>query len=617
MRGRYSRDMSIVRAGGDNNVPAPEENEVVIYRSFFKAGLRFPLSRFLVEVLKIYQIYLHQITPEAIIRMGIFVRAVRSQGLEPSAKCFCSMHELVYETKAMGKEQYHNNFGCYGFIARPNGSHPVPTFRKRWHGAWMEEWFYVKNDLKAREDIKEVIMRPIWSRFGLRRPKVEIDDVAEACQKAFDTVCSFICTRDLVQEHIAFTVWPLVEGREMQKETINDSSEGDLVRLKYTYRFGDKFDEPNDDWLKCIETTSDELLGAYSKIEDNALSATFGGRRKKRLNRVFDAIDFVYPDYRYPLREQGKKRKTSALDSPDKPVPKGKKLKVITHRSRYIEPNVVPEFGAGTSSAGKRKETASTTQSNEKSAVMPKMPTTNEVETKVDKADKPEIEEIMKMPDILSAPTRVIVLKVQTGSIVTPKRRRMVNVLDVLETTDSISPAPTGKVAEADKVQPKTDTTQIEVEATITQAETEAGPTVPAETKLATTEQRAKGITPDSNIAFEKSVAKEAESLTPEVLFEGFDYIVRHASGKRLSEEEISEAKHYAPELQYPKGALVFNGTNEDDFLYCLPDNKELSVCREMARSMGFPKLKTGLCAMTKADLADSLAYNSLKVQKL
>jgi hypothetical protein len=59
MRGRYFRDMSIVRAGGDNNVPAPEENEVVIYRSFFKAGLRFPLSKFVVEVLKTYQIFLH------------------------------------------------------------------------------------------------------------------------------------------------------------------------------------------------------------------------------------------------------------------------------------------------------------------------------------------------------------------------------------------------------------------------------------------------------------------------------------------------------------------------------------------------------------------------------
>jgi hypothetical protein len=59
----------------------------------------------------------------------------------------------------------------------------------------------------------------------------------------------------------------------------------------------------------------------------------------------------------------------------------------------------------------------------------------------------------------------------------------------------------------------------------------------------------------------------------------------------------------------------VFNGTDEDDFIYCLPDNKELSVCREMARSMGFPKLEAGLCDMTKEDLADSLAYNSMKVR--
>jgi hypothetical protein len=142
------------------------------------------LSKFVVEVLKTYQIFLHRIIPEAIIRMGIFVWAVRSQGLEPSAKCFYSMHELLYEMKAMGKEG--------------------------------------------------------------------------------------------------------------------------LVRLKYTFRFREKFDEPNDDWLKCIEATSDELLGAYSKAEDNALSAAFERWGKKRLNRVFDAIGFIYPDYRYPLQDRGK-----------------------------------------------------------------------------------------------------------------------------------------------------------------------------------------------------------------------------------------------------------------------------------------------------------------------
>jgi hypothetical protein len=30
--------------------------------------------------------------------------------------------------------------------------------------------------------------------------------------------------------------------------------------------------------------------------------------------------------------------------------------------------------------------------------------------------------------------------------------------------------------------------------------------------------------------------------------------------------------------LKYPPGSLMFNGTNEDDFLYCLPDNKEIYV---------------------------------------
>jgi hypothetical protein len=199
MKGRYFRDMSIVRADdGEKTVPTPEENEVVIFRSFLKAGLRFPLNNFVVEVLRIFEVYLHQLTPESIIRMGIFVWAVRSQGLEPNAKSFCNIHELLYETKPWGKEQYHNNFGCYSFGTRSGSSCPVPTFRKRWPDNWMTEWFYVKNDLKIREDIKGIIMRPFWQRFGLRRPKVEMNEADEECQRAFGVVCSFIGTRDLV-----------------------------------------------------------------------------------------------------------------------------------------------------------------------------------------------------------------------------------------------------------------------------------------------------------------------------------------------------------------------------------------------------------------------------------
>jgi hypothetical protein len=47
MKGRYFPDISIVRAGGESNVPLPEANEVVVFKSFMKAGLRFPLHKML------------------------------------------------------------------------------------------------------------------------------------------------------------------------------------------------------------------------------------------------------------------------------------------------------------------------------------------------------------------------------------------------------------------------------------------------------------------------------------------------------------------------------------------------------------------------------------------
>jgi hypothetical protein len=137
---------------------------------------------------------------------------------------------------------------------------------------------------------------------------------------------------------------------------------------------------------------------------------------------------------------------------------------------------------------------------------------------------------------------------------------------------------------------------------------------VPIETGSVGTRQNIEQGPLDAALVLEKEDApKKVEFPSPEEL----DFIIRHASGKKLSEEEIAKAKHYAKELKYPQGSLVYNGTDEDDFLYCLPDNKEISVCREMARNTGFPKLEVGLSTMSKNDFADILAYNSLKVNML
>jgi hypothetical protein len=236
----------------------------------------------------------------------------------------------------------------------------------------------------------------------------------------------------------------------MPKETTAESSEGGLIRLKYTFRFREKFDEQNDNWLKCIEATSDELLGTYSKAEDDVLSAAFGGRGKKRLNRVFDAIGFVYPDYSYPMRK-GKKRKNAA--SVTTAVPKGKKMKVLTHLPRYIETVVVPEFGEGTSSTAEAEQAVPAARSAEGSTIVPKVPTVGPTEAKDDSAEEPKVEKTVQMPEILSPPAEAELPKVQKAPTATPKIRRMASVLDaIMETTKALSPAPTKKIDEDVKV---------------------------------------------------------------------------------------------------------------------------------------------------------------------
>jgi hypothetical protein len=280
-------------------------------------------------------------------------------------------------------------------------------------------------------------------------------------------------------------------------------------------------------------------------------------------------------------------------------------MKVLTHRPRYIEPVVIPEFGEGASLAAETKEIVPPAQSTREPTVMPTVPSVKLVEMKVDKDEEPKIEEIIKMPEILNPPTEATVPKIQKGSTATPKRRRMTNVLDVvLETTKTLSPARTRKVAEASKAQLEADTKQVKVEAATIQAEGEAGPSTPTEMERADPEEKS-----TEQIAIEK-----IEAPGPEASNKNIDYIIRHASGKILSQEEMLEAQHYAQKLKYPKGALVFNGSGEEDFLYCLPDNKEISVCREIGKSIGFPKLEDGLSILSKDELADSLAYNSIKV---
>jgi hypothetical protein len=108
----------------------------------------------------------------------------------------------------------------------------------------------------------------------------------------------------------------------------------------------------------------------------------------------------------------------------------------------------------------------------------------------------------------------------------------MVNVLDVLETIKSSSTTP-NKIVETSEVQIET----FGAEASKHQAETEAGPSEPAKVKSLEAEE--------TEIA-EQILAEETGTAAPKAFSETFDYILRHASGKKLTEKEKHEAQFYA-----------------------------------------------------------------------
>jgi hypothetical protein len=159
-------EKGLVRFGGEETIPKPENDEVEVFKSFFKAGLRFPLHEMIADVLENFEIYLHQLTSNAIVRLSVYIWALRSQGVEPLAEAFCRVHELHYQTKAR-EDGLHENFGCYNFAYSKDMKTPVVSYCTEWLIGWKSEWFYVKIDDKK----EKLVQSPLELTFGMTRPQ--------------------------------------------------------------------------------------------------------------------------------------------------------------------------------------------------------------------------------------------------------------------------------------------------------------------------------------------------------------------------------------------------------------------------------------------------------------
>jgi hypothetical protein len=105
------------------------------------------------------------------------------------------------------------------------------VYQTKWHEDWTNEWFYAKVDYENKEDFKGLLMSPMKISFGLNMLKCDMGDAAEKCYKIFNTVIEKIGSQDLIQEALAYNIYPTHIGSKLSKEL--KSNEGDLVTLAF------------------------------------------------------------------------------------------------------------------------------------------------------------------------------------------------------------------------------------------------------------------------------------------------------------------------------------------------------------------------------------------------
>jgi hypothetical protein len=355
-----------------------------------------------------------------------------------------------------------------------------------------------------------------------------------------------------------------------------------------------------------IEIMCNKILGNYTKKEDRLMTAAFGTRPKRRLNRLMDALNFEYPDYeRLNKGAKGQKRKrivsvlsrqAARMVKEDEEIPKRKKSSP--------EPKVA---------APKKRKVAA-----------PK-PKTTEIEEETPSTPLvADVEEILKvmtesLPITLSplGPhlTKLLQKKGELSAVkksAGPKRRRIITVIEAIEETPppaSASKTPTAEDAAATEAAP--------AEGAITEAEMAKDTNLEGtfsniDKMLLNMAAEEDATTAEETVATVPEKEKEIAKDTLEEKVFNFQNII----GQKLSKAEKEEVRDYAISCGYQPGALLFGGV-DDESLGCLRDRTGTKVISTLSKSIGFPKLEADISRHRRQHIVGSLFYSNFKVKTL
>jgi hypothetical protein len=134
----------VARVPGAEEVPEPE-GELVVFEAFFAAGLRLPAHRFVGEVLRRFDVQVHQLMPNVVVALAKYVWATTSYGGQPLVEVFAKHYCLHWQKRKIGNKVA--QFGSCTFTPKTSKTSMevvelVPCARNKW-GNWWEFWFYI------------------------------------------------------------------------------------------------------------------------------------------------------------------------------------------------------------------------------------------------------------------------------------------------------------------------------------------------------------------------------------------------------------------------------------------------------------------------------------------
>jgi hypothetical protein len=407
-----------------------------------------------------------------------------------------------------------------------------------------------------------------------------------------------------MQEYPANWTYPTSSGWGMPKLK-GTKKKYELVLLAYHLKFEKQFKEPCQEWLEIIETMCNEILRNYTKKEDQLMTAAFGTRPKRRLNRVMDALKFEYPDYEQLNKGvEGVKRKRSVsvlnrqaarmVKEDEKGLKKRKSSpepKVAASRKRKAE---IPEPKV----SEVEEETPSTPPTVEVAEILKVM--TESLPIKLLSPLGLELTKLLQKKDESSA----------TKKVDGPKKQRIVTVMEAIERTPPS--ASTSKVTPIASVEAPAEANISAEAAAVAEAANLEG-TISGIDKLLL------------NMAAEETtaVAEEVMAIVPDkgkkitnTASKGKGFDLRNLVGQELSEAEKKKLQEYGISYGYQPGAMLF-GEIDEGALGCIRDCTGAKIIGALSKSVSFPKLKADISGYRRQHIVGSLFYSNFKVKFL